>query len=328
MALTLTVRSGTASTPSLTLDLPKVLLGRSKSADLVLPDPSVSHVHASIRQRGSEYIVLDEGSTNGTHVGPVRLSEGTPRVLKSGDLIRLGRIWIEVTIEQAAPSPDRKNLTKEIALGLIEGGFIAEGESVPYPKLTVASGANAGRTLSLEQFHVPYVLGRGKTCDLPLDDEDCSRRHVEVTRRGIAVWVRDLGSKNGSTLAGTSLSEEATRWQPKTTLRLGLTEVVLDDPMLDTLAELERAADELVEESIEPPQASSKAKKAGAEAPAHAGPADPAPRGAARVAEVPRKRASSAAPSQGSSWGAVDVLILLLALVVLAASALGLVWLL
>jgi pSer/pThr/pTyr-binding forkhead associated (FHA) protein len=322
MALTLTVRSGTASAPSLTLDLPKILLGRGKGSDLVLPDPSVSHVHASIRQRGSEYIVLDEGSTNGTHVGPVRLSEGTPRVLKSGDMVRLGRVWVEVTIEQAVPSPDRKNLTKEIALCLIEGGFLAEGEQVPYPKITVVAGNDQGRTLALDEFHVPYVIGRSHKCDLPLDDEDTSRRHVEVTRRGVTVWVRDLGSKNGSTLAGTPLSDEPVGWQPKTTLRLGHTEIVLEDPMLDTLAELEHAADEVVDESVDPPEpAGAKKKPAGAE------PARERSR-AAKVAEVPRRRSEPPAARAGTRWGAVDAFILLLAILVLAASVVGLIWLL
>jgi pSer/pThr/pTyr-binding forkhead associated (FHA) protein len=319
MALTLTVRSGTPTTPSLTLDLPKVLLGRGRSSDLVLPDPSVSHVHASIRQRGSDYIILDEGSTNGTHVGPVRLSEGTPRVLKSGDLVRLGRVWVEVTIEQAVPSADHKNLTKEIALCLIEGGFLAEGEAVPYPKLTVMAGPDTGKTLSLDRFHAPYVLGRGKNCDLPLADEDCSRRHVDVVRRGVTVWARDLGSKNGSTLAGSSLGDEAIAWQPRTTLRLGRTEVVLSDPILETLAELERAADEVVEESVEPPSVLAAPKAA----PSFE------PRGrSAGVAQVPKRKSDLPRATKGGGWGALDVLILLLALLVLAGSALGLIWLL
>ena len=38
------------------------------------------------------YIVVDEASTNGTFVGPVRLPPHTPRIVRSGDLIRLGRI--------------------------------------------------------------------------------------------------------------------------------------------------------------------------------------------------------------------------------------------
>ncbi|HMR74041.1 MAG TPA: FHA domain-containing protein, partial [Polyangiaceae bacterium] len=85
MALTIVIRSGDAkSPPKVTFDSPRVVGGRGEGCEVRLPDPSVSHRHASIRQRGTDYIVLDEGSTNGTFVGPVRLSPQAPRVLKSG----------------------------------------------------------------------------------------------------------------------------------------------------------------------------------------------------------------------------------------------------
>ena len=75
MALTVVVRSGDHPTPlKISLDAPRIVIGRGDGCEIRLPDPSVSHRHASIRQRGSDYVVVDEGSTNGTFVGPVRLS--------------------------------------------------------------------------------------------------------------------------------------------------------------------------------------------------------------------------------------------------------------
>ena len=69
MALTIVVRSGDSdSPPSITFDAPRIVIGRGESCEVRLPDPSVSHRHASIRQRGSDYLVVDEGSTNGTFV--------------------------------------------------------------------------------------------------------------------------------------------------------------------------------------------------------------------------------------------------------------------
>ena len=81
MALTVVVRSGEGEpAPRITFDAPRIVIGRGDGCEVRLPDPSVSHRHASIRQRGTDYIVLDEGSTNGTFVGPVRLS---PQALQS-----------------------------------------------------------------------------------------------------------------------------------------------------------------------------------------------------------------------------------------------------
>src|SRR3954447_20325741 len=105
MAVTIVVRAGGEGAElSLTLDAPRLIIGRGEGCEVRLPDPSVSHRHASIRQRGTEYVVIDEGSSNGTFVGPVRLSAQAPRVLRHRDLIRVGRIWLEVRVEQALPT--------------------------------------------------------------------------------------------------------------------------------------------------------------------------------------------------------------------------------
>ncbi len=59
---------------SLVFDMPRIFIGRGEGADLRLPDPSVSARHASLRQRGSDVVIIDEGSTNGTALDSVLLS--------------------------------------------------------------------------------------------------------------------------------------------------------------------------------------------------------------------------------------------------------------
>src|SRR6478672_5487834 len=128
MALTVVVRSGVHPTPlKISLDAPRIVIGRGDGCEVRLPDPSVSHRHASIRQRGAEYIVMDEGSTNGTFVGPVRLATQAPRVLRSGDLVRVGRVWLEVLIEQVPPTSNAPQATCEMALKLVSEALAAEG---------------------------------------------------------------------------------------------------------------------------------------------------------------------------------------------------------
>src|SRR6185503_6603057 len=128
MALTVVIRSGELKMPAtITFDAPRIVIGRGDGCEVRLPDPSVSHRHASIRQRGTEYIVMDEGSSNGTFVGPVRLSPQAPRVLKSGDLVRVGRVWLEVLIEQVPPTVNAPLATREMALALIGSALAAEG---------------------------------------------------------------------------------------------------------------------------------------------------------------------------------------------------------
>src|ERR1041384_5333127 len=127
MALTVVVRSGDHPTPlKISPDAPRIVIGRAEGCEIRLPDPSVSHRHASIRQRGSDYVVVDEGSTNGTFVGPVRLSPQAPRMIKSGELLRIGRIWLELTIETVPPTDDAQLATREIALALVSSALAAQ----------------------------------------------------------------------------------------------------------------------------------------------------------------------------------------------------------
>src|SRR4051812_43862866 len=256
MALTVVVRSGDHPTPlKISLDAPRIVIGRGEGCEIRLPDPSVSHRHASIRQRGTDYVVVDEGSSNGTFVGPVRLSPQAPRVVRSGDLIRVGRIWLELTTAQVLPTQNQSLLTKEIALALVASSLAAEGE-LSAPRLFVSAGPDVGKELLLAEFDRVYSIGRAPNADLVLSDDDASRRHVEVTRRGAQILVRDLGSKNGATLSDVRLDPKRdTPWPAHAVLALGSSQFGFEDPVQAALAEIEALRDEQMQagDSIDPP---------------------------------------------------------------------------
>jgi pSer/pThr/pTyr-binding forkhead associated (FHA) protein len=324
MALTIAVRSHESeSPPGITLDAPRIVLGRGSSCDVRLPDRSVSHRHASIQQRGNEYIIVDEGSTNGTYVGPVRLSPHAPRVLVSGDLVRLGRVWLEVGIEHAPVATTSQVATKELALALVAQALTADGEDASLVA-SVTEGPDAGTTLVVSKFEHAYVLGRAKSCDLVLTDPDASRHHAEIVRRGAQLLVRDLGSKNGSRLGEAPLVRDKQKaWPPQSPLVIGSTQIVYVDPVSEALAELEQMADEHMDDDewVQPPAATS-ARDGEDDAPAPAKPASHAP----ETAPAPPAKRRRAAKAQGA-WNSTDLLVLLLALAVIAASLLGLFWL-
>lgn len=322
MALTVVVRSGDLkSQATITFDAPRIVIGRGEGCEIRLPDPSVSHRHASIRQRGTDYVVIDEGSSNGTFVGPVRLSPQAPRVVRSGDLIRVGRIWLELSTAQVLPTQNPGLITKEIALSLVASSLAAEGQ-LSAPRLFITAGPDQGKEFALAEFDRPYSIGRAQSAELPLSDPDASRRHVEIIRRGAQIYVRDLGSKNGASLAGVRLeANRDTPWPPHAVLAFGSSEFSFEDPVLAALAEIEASGDEQMqgEDSIEPPNVAPRAKI-------------PAPEGlyaeagaAAPVAQVPTRAADRRKKTHG--FRAVDVVVALVALVVIGLSVLGLTWL-
>jgi diguanylate cyclase (GGDEF)-like protein len=64
-----------------------VVIGRGESSDILINDNSVSRRHALIQPAGSGYSVLDLGSTNGTFVNNVPVSDAA---LRDGDYLRVG----------------------------------------------------------------------------------------------------------------------------------------------------------------------------------------------------------------------------------------------
>ncbi|MES1179317.1 MAG: FHA domain-containing protein [Myxococcales bacterium] len=324
MALTVVVRSGDLkSQATITFDAPRIVIGRGDGCEIRLPDPSVSHRHASIRQRGTDYVVIDEGSSNGTFVGPVRLSPQAPRVVRSGDLIRVGRIWLELTTAQVLPTQNPGLVTKEIALALVASSLSAEGERSA-PRLFVTAGPDLGKELALPEFDRAYVIGRLQSADLSLSDTDASRRHVEIIRRGTQVFVRDLGSKNGASLSGVRLeANRDTPWPAHAVLALGSSEFGFEDPVLAALAEIEAGSDEQMQadDSIDPPNVTG-GSSAASPVP---DPLQPMSGDNAPIAQIPTRAAEPIKRTQG--FRAVDGVIALVALVVIGLSVVGLFWL-
>jgi pSer/pThr/pTyr-binding forkhead associated (FHA) protein len=347
MPVTVIVRSGGSpkggalppsggSALSITCDAPLVVIGRGEGCDVRLPDPSVSHRHATIRQRGHEYILVDEGSANGTFIGSVKLGAQAPRILKHGDLARIGRVWLEVRFDNQVPPAQGLLATKELALALVARALDAQGE-LGGPRIVVTEGPDRGKSLSLDEPGRSYILGRGREVDLVLEDSDASRRHVQVVRRADQVIARDLGSKNGAELAGERLDPRDRIWRLDQELRVGKNVFAYRHPAIEALSELERAADEKIREgeSIAPPEPTAPVPVPRKEAGENRSDGAAAYRSdgtghdlgaAAPIVEVPRRIEGTRPRRPG--WTSTDFVVVLLAVGVLALSVVGLFWLL
>ena len=77
------------------LERVSTVIGRGRSADLVIVEPTISREHAEIGFDGQGFFVRDLGSTNGTQINGQRTDRQT---LKDGDEIHMGRLVIEVTL--------------------------------------------------------------------------------------------------------------------------------------------------------------------------------------------------------------------------------------
>ena len=93
----------------------RIVIGRSRSADVQLPHAAVSAMHAIIREQDAGYALVDEGSTNGTRVNEIRVVPGRPKVLRKHDLLDLGGYRLSIDVGVPVSQTMSARLTSDFA---------------------------------------------------------------------------------------------------------------------------------------------------------------------------------------------------------------------
>src|SRR5437879_2160002 len=81
------------------LKVDKTTIGRVEDNTFQIAEPSVSSHHCEVLLRGSDVVVRDLNSTNGTYTSGEKVPES---VIKPGQVLRLGQI--EMRLESEAPA--------------------------------------------------------------------------------------------------------------------------------------------------------------------------------------------------------------------------------
>lgn len=142
-------------------------IGRS-GCDLNFPEDSLlSDHHASLAHGPEGYFLRDDGSATGVFI---RIKEARPVEVTLGSMVRVGRQFL---------------LINSVSGRLVVDHLDQSGKRLQRHPLSENT----------------VVLGR-KAPDITLDGDDMtlSRRHVSITVKGRSIFVKDLGSANGSFL--------------------------------------------------------------------------------------------------------------------------------
>ncbi len=108
----LTARSGSISGHVFRLAAESGTLGRRRGNAYVVPDPSVSRLHAAIRREAGAYVVTDLGSSAGTSVNGQQLTG--PCVLHHGDVISFGPVEFLFEDPSAMAQDDEMTMVLDI----------------------------------------------------------------------------------------------------------------------------------------------------------------------------------------------------------------------
>lgn len=85
------------------LNVEKTTIGRVDDNSFQIAEPSVSSHHCEVLLRGSDVVIKDLNSTNGTFINGEKVSES---VLKPGQTLRLGQIELQLWMEgMPMPTP-------------------------------------------------------------------------------------------------------------------------------------------------------------------------------------------------------------------------------
>jgi pSer/pThr/pTyr-binding forkhead associated (FHA) protein len=181
----------------------KLTLGSDADNDVMLSGLGIEGFHASINIHESGVKLLSESGSCFVNDMPV----DDVYSLNPGDELRIGQHRMLILTAQQADQI--KKAATEVA-----------AKSAVNP---------SGTGWSLQAQHsklkdIPYIiakksiLGRSKDCDLAVPYKLLSRHHVEFTVRDGQLYLRDLGSSNGSFVNGSPVAEARLQAGDKITL--------------------------------------------------------------------------------------------------------------
>jgi pSer/pThr/pTyr-binding forkhead associated (FHA) protein len=177
-------------------------VGRGPDNELVLADPLVSGNHAEIRSSGDGYVLTDLGSRNGTFVRGERVTGSAP--LADGDEIRFGDTVAILSLPAPAVVPPPEVPVGATSIGMPVGAAVSglfvqpDALEVPPPPIERALGTLEWGGKRFELLGSVISIGRDPASDVALADPAVSGIHAQLAEHEGELYVRDLGSRNGT----------------------------------------------------------------------------------------------------------------------------------
>jgi FHA domain len=211
--------AGQPPLPAVDLDEPRVVIGSGVAARIRLPAEVAREAHVEVTPSGWRAlapVTAGGAPREGGAAGPI--GDGVELVLGAY------RVRIEPSPPGAVATPQQRteSLARELVRGLLGAGAA--------PTLRIERGPSAGAVRALPPPEAVLVIGRGDDAGWGMPGADLSRAHAEIRRGWDGVWIRDLGSKNGTRVGGARIGAASVALHDGALIQIGNVELSFSDP--------------------------------------------------------------------------------------------------
>ncbi len=231
---------GSQQQPPFQISAASTWIGREPQCSIVIDSQAemVSRKHAEIRIEGSEYVIEDNKSFNGTLVNEQRISAVTP--LYHDDRIRLGHGGPVLRFDSPGrAAPKGASLSGQRAVASSQTGSLEKGRSTAGSSTMILDREAAEKYIRKASDMQPQLLmsvvfgdkseltvGRSARNDIQLDGLQISNRHARLVRSGGGVAIEDLRSTNGVYVNGKPVTKQ--QIGPHDTVQVGAFLIAVD----------------------------------------------------------------------------------------------------
>lgn len=181
----------------------EVSLGRAKTCDIILNNPTVSRFHAVIARRGKGWIIFDTNSKTGITVNGEKVDKSA--FIYDGDTVTMGTsvMYFRSPLFKRPGTEDKTNT--DAGLPLSRQGYAG---NMHIAESYISALVNMTDNSLVLLFSDSYIIGRAPDCDIILPVMSVSKKNTRLMKYGRTWTVSDMNSSNGTYVNGTSVIGE------------------------------------------------------------------------------------------------------------------------
>lgn len=165
-------------------------IGRSKSNDITLTQPTVSRFHAVVSKKKHDWVITDTFSKSGVYLNGKKIKNRAE--IEDGDILLIGGVSFKFNCAEAISYKSREEMKKNVK----KQNVMAYG---------VLVDVATHKPVYIKKKDV--LIGRSEYADIKIISDKVSAEHARIYQTSKGFAVCDLDSHNGTKLNGRFISQ-------------------------------------------------------------------------------------------------------------------------